>query len=256
MLELSACIEWLFWEEPVLADRVARAVDAGIESVEFWSWQDKDVPAIGLALAETGARLEAFVSEPSGQLVDPRTHDAFAAGVAESAQTAGLLGCRSLIVLAGEQRQDVSVGDQRQAVVTALRRAAPIAAEHGITLLLEPLNTRVDHVGHYLDSTLEGLAIVEEVAEPNIRLLLDLYHSAVMDERLEEAVGDRMGLIGHIHVADAPGRHEPGTGAIDWPATIQWLEQRGYTGRLGLEYQPTGDTSGSLSFIERALKYS
>jgi hydroxypyruvate isomerase len=253
VLELSACLEWLFWEEPVFADRVARAVEAGISRVEFWTWRDKDVSAIGSALAETGARLEAFVSEPQGQLVDARTHDAFTAGVAESAQTSRLLGCDSLIVLAGERMHDVTDGDQRRAVVAALGRAAPVADEQGITLLLEPLNTRLDHVGHFLDSTLEGLAIIEEVAEPNVRLLLDLYHSAVMSERLEEVVGDHLSLVGHIHVADAPGRHEPGTGSIEWPAAIRWLERSGYTGRLGLEYRPTGDSVSSLSFINRVL---
>ena len=252
MLELSACIEWLFREEPVFVDRVGRAVGAGVPCVEFWSWRDKDVPAIGAALAETGARLAAFVSEPVGRLVDPRTHDAFVAGVAESAQTARLLGCRSLIVLAGDRLSDVSDADQRRAVVTGLRLAGPVAAEHGVALLLEPLNTRIDHVGHFLDSTAEGLAIVEEVAEPNVRLLLDLYHAAVMGEHLE-AVGDRLSLIGHIHVADVPGRHQPGTGTIDWEQTIRWLERSGYNGCLGLEYQPTGDTVSSLALITQTL---
>jgi hydroxypyruvate isomerase len=254
VLELSACLELLFREEPVFAARVGLAVTAGIPCVEFWTWRDKDVAAIGSALAATGARLEAFVSEPQGQLVDTRTHDAFAAGVGESAQLAQSLGCHNLIVLAGQRMPDVDERDQRLAVARALRRAAPLAAERGVTLLLEPLNTRVDHVGYFLDSTHEGLAIVEEVAAPNVRLLLDVYHSAVMSERLGEVVGDRASLIGHVHLADAPGRHEPGSGAIEWPEAIRWLERSGYTGRLGLEYEPTGDSASSLSFINRVLE--
>ena len=230
MLELSACIEWLFAEQPHFADRIRST-----------------------ALFGTGARLEAFVSEPEGQLVDSRTHGAFATGVAESARAASAVGCSKLIVLAGDKLSDAPDREQHDSVVVALRRAAPIAAEHGITLLLEPLNTRTDHIGHFLDSTRTGLEIIEDVAKPNVQLLLDLYHSAVMGEQLDEVVGDRMGLVGHIHVADAPGRHEPGTGEIDWPATVAWLQRRGYTGRLGLEYQPSVDTLSSLSFIRRVL---
>jgi hydroxypyruvate isomerase len=250
VLELSACIELLFLEEPLFADRIRRAAEAGIASVEFWAWRDKNLPEIGSALVETGVRLEAFVSQPGGRLVDPRTHDPFLAGVTESAHVAESLGCRNLIVLAGDRRSGVDDLGQRRAVVAALQRAAPRADAYGVALLLEPLNSRVDHIGHFLDSTLAGLAIVEDVDKPNVRLLLDLYHSAVMGELLEEVVGERMGLIGHVHAADAPGRHEPGTGAIDWPAAIGWLQHNGYAGRFGLEYQPTSDTSSSLRFIE------
>jgi hydroxypyruvate isomerase len=82
-----------------------------------------------------------------------------------------------------------------------------------------------------------------------VRLLLDLYHSAVMEEELEEAIGDRTPLIGHIHLADAPGRHEPGTGKVNWEQTIGWLKGAGYTGRLGLEYQPVDDTLSSLATL-------
>jgi hydroxypyruvate isomerase len=151
--------------------------------------------------------------------------------------------------LAGDAVAGLSDEQQHDNIVSALRASATLADERGVTLLLEPLNTRVDHVGHYLDSTRHGLAIVEEVAAPNVRLLLDLYHAAVMEEELDEIVGDRMDLIGHVHVADAPGRHEPGTGRIEWRETLGWLQRSGYGGRLGLEYQPTGETVSSLSFV-------
>lgn len=97
------------------------------------------------------------------------------------------------------------------------------------------------------------MAIVEEAAAPNVKLLLDLYHSAVMDERLDEAVGDRIGLIGHVHVADTQGRHEPGTGTVDWAATLGWLRDAGYKERLGLEYMPTQPSAESLSYLQHVL---
>jgi hydroxypyruvate isomerase len=252
VLELSACIEWLFAEEPNFAQRVSLAANADIHWVEFWTWRDKPIGELAAALRANDARVTSFVSQPEGRLVDPATHDAFISGVVESADAAQQLGCKGLIVLAGDARPDVGRRVQRRAVVDALRRAAPLAAARGVTLLLEVLNTRVDHPGHFLDSTAEGLGIVEEVEAANVRLLYDLYHAAVMGEDCEREIDGRAELIGHVHLADAPGRHEPGTGAMPWEATLSWLERIGYTGRVGLEYMPTtGDTLDSLSWRDR-----
>jgi hydroxypyruvate isomerase len=253
MLELSACIEWLFGEEAKFADRIVKAEKAGLGYVEFWTWRDKNLPEISAALEQTGVHVTSFLSEPEGRLVDPMTHDAFLAGVAESARAAQSLDCRGLIVLAGDTLSGVSRQSQRVAIVEALQNAAPIAARHDVTLLLEPLNTRVDHIGYFLDSTVEGLEIIEDVSTPNVKLLFDLYHSTVMGEKAEDVLRDRMDLVGHIHLADAPGRHEPGTGTIDWPATLSWLSTSGYRGRLGLEYMPSRGTSDSFSSVGMLL---
>lgn len=250
MLELSACIEWLFAEEPAFAKRVERAAEAGCGFVEFWTWRDKDLAELAGALEASGARLKSFLSQPEGRLVDPATHAAFLGGVSESASVARSLGAEGLIVLAGDRLVGVEDRDQRAAVVAALRAAAPLAAEHGVTLLLEPLNTRIDHVGYFLDSTRDGLDLVEEVAADNVGLLLDVYHSVTMGEDPERVVGDRVGLVGHVHLADVPGRGEPGSGGIDWAAVVSWLRRSGYGGALGLEYMPSAvGTVESLALI-------
>jgi hydroxypyruvate isomerase len=252
VLEYSACIEWLFAEEPSFARRVSLAAAAGFQWVEFWDWRDKPLAELGDALSASGSRVTSFVSEPQGRLVDPATHEEFLAGVVESARVAESLGCRGLIVLAGDAFPDISRTAQRDAIVSALRRAAPLAAAHGITLLLEPLNTRVDHQGYFLDATSEGLEIVDEVGAGNVKLLYDLYHSAVMDEDPEQVIDGRVDLVGHVHLADAPGRHEPGTGTMPWQRSLLWLERAGYAGRVGLEYMPThGQTLQSLSWRDR-----
>ena len=128
----------------------------------------------------------------------------------------------------------------------ALKQAAPVAADAGLVLLLEPLNTRLDHPGYFLDSTSEGLDIVEEVDSPAVRLLYDLYHATMMGETAGPLDG-RGHLIGHLHVADAPGRHEPGTGSIDWPARLRDVERSGYRGMVGLEYRPARGTQEGLA---------
>jgi hydroxypyruvate isomerase len=115
------------------------------------------------------------------------------------------------------------------------------------------LNSILDHKGHFLDRTLEGLDIIEETGHPNVLLLYDMYHSTMMGEHPDEVVGHRADLIGHVHVADVPGRHEPGSGTIDWSAFIAMLKAWGYSGPIGLEYWPTGSTSDSLNLTRNTL---
>ncbi len=163
------------------------------------------------------------------------------------------LGVGNLIVVSGDIDERIGADQQRAAIVEVLRRAAPVAAARDVTLLVEPLNTRVDHVGTFLDSTEEGFAIVDDVGEPNVRLLFDLYHAAVMGEDVEAVLASRIADVGHIHVADTPGRHEPGTGVIDWTRVFAWLSAQGYGGRIGLEYLPVASTTESLAAVRRFM---
>lgn len=248
--DLSACIEWLFADgDRPFVDRVRAAAEAGFARVEFWGTSDKDIAALEHAIRETGVTVSAFVSEPAGRLVDPGTHDEFVAGVASSSRLAQRLNARGLIVLAGDARAGVPRRDQHDAIVEGLRRAAPIAAAAGARLYLEPLNTLVDHEGYFLDSTAEGLDIVREVGHSAVTLLYDLYHSIVMGEEPADVLRGAGLLVGHVHVADAPGRHEPGTGEIDWPLQLEALRASGYAGPIGLEYRPVADTAASLEYV-------
>jgi len=254
MMKLSGCIEMLFKAEHDAIDaRIRAAHDAGLDAVEFWSWRNKSLDAIERLLQETDIPLSAFSVEPRCAIVDPATHAAFFDAVRDSVATAKRLGAPTLIVLTGDELPDRSRDEQHRAVVAALRQAAPIAADAGVVLALEPLNTRVDHAGYYLSSTAEGLDIVEAVGSTAVRLLYDLYHSAVMGERPNEVLAGRGHLIGHVHVADAPGRHEPGSGSIDWPTCMAALRAENYAGPIGLEYRPTGDTVASLRLARTSL---
>jgi len=255
MTALSACIEVLFKAEypDDFAARIRAAAAAGLDAVEFWKWRGKDLDSLERALGDTGLPLVSFVSEPTGRLVDPATHETFLAGLRESLVIAKRLGARGLIVLSGDTlASDVPHAAQRTAVIKALQAAAPLAEAAGVTLLLEPLNTRKDHKGYFVDTTPEGFAIIEEVASGSVKLLYDLYHSAMMDENPAQVLRGYMPLVGHVHIADAPGRHEPGTGAIDWEASLAVLVRERYTGAIGLEYWPTAATNGSLASPQMA----
>jgi len=163
------------------------------------------------------------------------------------------LNARNLIVVSGDIRPGIDRSEQRAAIIQALRRAAPIASAAGLGLLLEPLNTRVDHRGYFLDSTLEGLELIHAIDHPAVRLLYDIYHSIVMGEEPTEVLRGSGDLVGHVHIADVPGRHEPGSGSIDWPRKLDALRSAGYAGPLGLEYIPIRDTGSSLAFIRRLI---
>lgn len=251
-LILSPCLEWLFADggRP-FPERIRAAAAAGFSQVEFWTARDKDVEKIGEALRETALTVTCFVSEPTGRLVDPETHAAFLWGIQQSTELAVRLNARNLIVVSGDARRDVERSSQRDALTEALKRAAPIASVGGVRLLLEPLNTRVDHPGYFLDSTAEGLDVIRDVNDPSVRLLYDLYHSVVMGEDPHHVLAGSGHLVGHVHIADAPGRHEPGTGTIDWPLQLAALRKAGYSGPIGLEYQPSRDTVSSLRLIRQ-----
>jgi len=252
--ELSPCLDLLFGDgdpQTPLETRIRRASAAGFRWAEMWGWSRRDLGATKDALGETG-RLNCLTIDPFVPLVDPRAHTSFLESVRRSSQVAADLGCPFVVALAGDTTAEER-STQHRAIVDGLQGAAPLAEVSGVTLLLENLNSRVDHVGHFLDSTTEALDIVEEVGHPSVRMLYDFYHSVTMGERPEEVLAGRIDLVAHVQVADVPGRHEPGSGTIDWPATIGWLRGSGYAGRLGLEFIPTTDTLRSVVYIRELV---
>lgn len=254
--ELSVCTEMLFREfgEPMSLPQLKAVKESGIDAVEFWFWRNKDIDAMERALGETGLSTITMVSEPQSQAVDPARQDEFVTAVQESLPIAQRLGIPNLVLVAGETREVATDVEQRKALTAALRAAAPYAEDAGVTLVLENLNNRIDHVGTYLSSTPLALEILRDVESANVKMLYDLYHSVVMDEDPAEVLTGSIDLIGHVQVADHPGRHEPGSGSVDWKKQIRALKDLGYQGGIGLEYTPsTGKSAESLQSIRVAV---
>ncbi|MFK0166729.1 TIM barrel protein [Rhizobium sp. NPDC090279] len=254
MRQFSACIEWLFARDgDVFADRIRLAHEAGLNAVEFWHWTDKDLDAIAAAVAETGIAVSGMVAEPMIALTNPANKEAWLRGLRDSVAVAQRLGARVLIAQAGDDLPGYSRVEQRAAIAAALRAGADILAGSGIRLGLEPLNTTIDHVGYYLSSTAEGLDIVDEVGRPEIGIVYDLYHSAVMGEDTREVIGNRIDRVVHLHVADHPGRSDPGSGRIDLAERLDWLYTQGYRGRIGLEYKPGTSDAAAVRAVVKSL---
>lgn len=248
-LRFSVCVETLFADKP-FEQRLEYVADLGFPAFEFWTRQGKDMN-ITLAL-KMALRLEcaAFVAS-TASMVDPAQRLQFLGDVTRAASLAVDLACANLIVTSGPAMPGVPYDEQRWNLVDVLKQAAETAADADVVLVLEPLNQQ-DHPGAFLSSSDEGFAIVREVNSPHVKLLFDVYHQQISEGDLTRRLVQNMDLIGHIHVADVPGRHEPGTGEINYEHLFGVLREQGYRGFVGLEYRPRVDAIASLKAV-RAL---
>ena len=255
-MRLSACIEWLFADETDdIADRVRKAAECGLSGVEFHLWRDKPIGRIRQALDETGLVLTSFCVDPRRSIVDRAQRTELLDAVRDAMAPARALGCNRLIIASGFELPGISRAAHFDLAVEALTDAARIASEHGATLLLEPLNTRVDHPGMYLNSVSDGLDLVEAVDSDGLRLVYDAYHSIVMGDDIHNVLKGRMKWVAHVQIADMPGRGAPGTGDIAWTDVLAMLKREGYEGAIGLEYKLNSlSTRAALESTRRALQ--
>jgi hydroxypyruvate isomerase len=254
-MKLTACIEWLFADETEnFAERIYKAKEANLEGVEFHLWRDKPIAEIKKALDKTGITLTSFCVDPRRSIVDESQLEDFLTAIKESIVVALDLNCKNLIIASGFSLPDTSADEHFKFALNALYQAADLAEKAGVTLLLEPLNTLVDHPGMYLNSVKTGLDLVELVNSPGLKLIYDAYHSLVMGDDIETIIAGRVELVAHLQVADMPGRGAPGTGKINWPVVRSMLEREQYSGWIGLEYKLNElSTRQSLDATRKAL---
>jgi hydroxypyruvate isomerase len=248
-LRFSVCVEHLF-KDKLFEQRLEYVADLGFGAFEFYEREGKDMN-ITLAL-KSALRLEvaAFVGSAAAA-ADPSQRQQFIDDVSRAAALAIDLSCSNLIVHSGPALPNLSYADQRAILVETLSAAAEVANDADVTLVLEPVN-RHDHPGTFLSSSDEGFAIVREVNSPGVRLLFDAYHQQISEGNLSQRIIANLDMIGHIHVADVPGRHEPGTGEINYEHIFGLLREHNYRGYVGLEYDPLYDETASLRTV-RAL---
>lgn len=251
---LSVNLEYMFQEAGQdLASRVRAAADAGFTKAEIFWTHDKDLDALEAALDDTGVRLWTVLVDPrTTRLVLKETHDAFLDDVRRTVDDAVRLGCPHVVVGSGPAvpylKRPVQIGIMTEAVA----RATEIAADADVTLLVEAVNTRMDHPGVLTSMTADSVAVVRGVGSPHVRVLYDLYHSVVEGEDPEAVLPEVVDLVAHVQIADAPGRGEPGSGAIDWPAAFALLDRVGYEGAVGIECYPTlPSTAEALAYVRR-----
>lgn len=236
----SACIPALFPRIPA-HEAVAALAPTGIPAFELWGWWDLDLDALAAARERTGLRCSAICTRFI-PLNDAARREDYLAGLRETVVAAKRLDCDTIISQVGGEIPGVPRQAQHDAIVEGLRCCAPLLAEAGMQLVIEPLNTLVDHKGYYLSSSGEGFDIIREVDSSHVRLLYDVYHQQITEGNLLSNIAANLPLIGHMHIAGVPGRHEVlGEGEINYPWLLARLAEMGYAGAVGLEYFPQKD---------------
>jgi len=248
MIKLGSCIEMMFQEVPFI-ERIAEAAKAGFAAVEFWGWENKDLPAIaeaakaaGVAVADccVGTQDAARAAQyGKGAMLVKGNALLYAQMVEETIAAVAPTGIRTLIATTGQALAGVDRQSQQDAIVECLRAAAPVLEKHGFTLVLEPLNILVNHQGYYLDTSKQAFEILRLVGSPRVRLLYDIYHQQITEGNLIQTITENISLIGHFHLADVPGRNEPGTGEINYKNVLAAISDTEYKGFVGCEYSPS-----------------
>lgn len=251
-MKLSVCVDALFNGKDFVESLYA-IKKVGVDAIEFWSWWDKDLDKIKKAKEELGIEITAFCTKMVS-LVDASKRTEYLEGLRESIKVAKKMGCKTLITQVGNEMQEISREEQHKNLVEGLKACAPILEKEGIKLVIEPLNTTVDHMGYYLSSSKEAFAIIDEVGSPNVKVLYDIYHQQIMEGHLISTTTANIDKIGHLHAAGNPGRHELTTGEINYKEVFKAIDSSGYKGFAGLEYFPKLDVVDGLKNLLLLIK--
>ena len=258
-MRFSANVWMLFGEAPFL-ERFGRAVEAGFSAVEFPWPSGEDLGAVEEAVRGADLRV-ALMNFDAGDLAagdrglagDPEREERFRENVPVALELARSLGCRRMNILVGHELPGMDREEQLALARRNVRLAADKAREFGVEVLVEAINT-FENGTYLLSTTAQVVEFVEGVRRENVKIQHDLYHMQRTEGNLVANLREHVDLIGHIQIADSPGRGEPGTGEIHYPYVLAALEDLGYSGYVGLEYRPTTSTEESLSWLPYRLR--
>ena len=259
MPRFAANLSMLFTEVPLL-DRFERAARAGFSTVEMQFPYEATAAAIRERLVANRLKM-CLHNLPAGDwgagdrgvACNPQRVDEFRAGVPKAIEYATTLGVPMLNCLAGKPGVGTTHEEARATFVANLRFAAAALKAAGLKLLIEPINNH-DVPGFWLNNTPLAISVLDEVGADNAFVQYDIYHAQRYEGELAATMSKYLPRIGHIQVADNPGRNEPGTGEINYPFLFQHLDRIGYRGFLGCEYKPAGTTEAGLGWLEQARR--
>jgi len=255
MPKFAANLTMMFNEVP-FPQRFAAAAKAGFAAVEFLFPYDYPPAEVARWLQEAGLKNALFNMPPGdwaagerGVASLPGREEEFRAGVARAVEYARALGTPSIHAMAGLLPSGADRKHHREVFVANLRHAAKALAGEGLTLLIEPINSR-DIPGYFLNTQAEAHAIREEVDQPNLKVQMDFYHAQIVEGDLSVTLRKHIAHVGHVQIASVPDRHEPDEGEIDYRHIFRLLDELGYPGWVGCEYRPRGRTEDGLGWLK------
>lgn len=258
MPKLNANLSMMFNEVDFL-DRFDAAAGAGFKGVEFLFPYAFEKAQIGEKLAKNKLEMVLFNMPPGdfeagdrGLACDPARVTEFQNGVGQALDYAKALNCRQLHCMAGLKPRGIGEEKLRATYIANLQFAGRELAKHGVTLLIEAINTR-DIPGFYLNYSAQAFDIMHYANVPNLKFQYDIYHMQIMEGDLAPTIEKNLDRIAHMQLADTPGRHEPGTGEINYDFLLKFIDQAGYKGWIGCEYKPAGKTEAGLGWASSYL---
>lgn len=233
-----------FFRKTDFCEAIRACASAGYDAVETWGYTDLDFGKVKETLCETGVEMLSMCTTEF-RMTDPMYRGLWLDGLEKSCRAANELGVKKLITQVGKDT-GAPRELQHESIAEALIAARPILRESGVTLMIEPLNTIVDHKGYYLTSANEAFELVREADSPYVKVVYDIYHQQVTEGNIIPSIVNNLDCIAHLHAAGHPGRHELQLGENDYRVIFAAAEKAGYTGACGLEYIPTLDPMESL----------
>jgi hydroxypyruvate isomerase len=242
LVKFSVCVEMVFNGLPFL-QRLEKVRDAGLSAFEFWGWLEKDIEAVNRKRKELGMKVTSFVIQPPiNSLTVPNVKEDFKNAVRLTLNVAQKLDCGIIIapVGLGAESFHLSREEQLSNAVENFKSVVPMLEDAGVTTVIEPVNP-IDHRGCFLTRCSEGFQLIRAIDSPNVKLLYDFYHQQISEGNLIANAASNFDLIGFFHIGDVPGRHEPGTGEINYVNIFKFLDSQGYRNYVSLEFVPTID---------------
>lgn len=234
-------------------EKIQMAADFGFPAIEFWPYEGKPIAEAAELLRERSIAVSQFTAWGFGKVLNnPQSdHEDFTRKIQESCDVADTLDCSLFTVVIGDDIDGVSKQDMHAAAIQGLKKAAPICEKRNKTIIIEPMNPR-DHPGHCLYGSADAISICKAVGSPNVKINWDLYHMQIVEGDLCMHMRESMEYIGYLQLADNPGRHEPGTGEVNYTRVFQEIKKLHYPGYVGLECRPQKDDRIAAQRIYKA----
>jgi len=246
----------------IIPAALAKLNELGYDAYEMFDWRDPQTLELFVGERKKYPKLECAcivankgVKAPGCGLVNPKERDQFLKEMELAVEAAKQVGCKRLVTLTGDEVPGLSREAMMESAIAGLKAVAPLLERHGLTAVVEILNTYVNHAGYFLYYVRDGAKLVDSVASPNVKLLFDIYHVQIMEGHLIPNIRSNIQRIGHFHIGDVPGRHQPGTGEINYRNVFKAIYDLDFPGFAALEYGPTIPLLEDLANMRRMTTF-